>query len=301
MSLTRRHLCAALLASAVAGCQFFGASGPTTVAQGRHYATGNQQFDEYFVELYQFQVRLAEAPGELKSAREILAKAAETPPATPSAELAAALGSRLQKLVAKGVRVKLEVTAPEPPDPAQSSASVKHSGSPSSAERELLTQIEGALTALAKLRAQMTLAPPRLNELRLLAGQLDSQIDEAFDLGGAAKRREVRANLSDSVKVIALMLDRAKEVETQAGELLTLVVDQAGTDDGSVGSAPSPAPKPERAPSAPRSAPRPSPPPAKAAPAAKAEPPPPAPPPPAPAPPAPPPPKQGSKPADFEP
>jgi hypothetical protein len=298
MSLTRRTLTALLLATTLSGCRFLGLSGPTTVGQGKHYATGNKVFDEYFVELYQFQVKLADAPTQLQTARQTLAKAAEIEASKPNAELVDKLHARLEKLVAKGVRVKLEVTAPDPPDPAQTSASVKHSGTPSSTDGDLLTSIETALTTLAKLRASMTLAPPRLTELRLLAGQLDAQIDEAFDLGSPTKRAEVRANLDDAVKVIALMLDRAKVVETESTELVTLVVDKAGTDDGSVGSAPStppapPAAKPEPRPPAPRPAPRPSPPPA-ATPA-------PAPPPPAPPPPAPPPPKPAPKSADFEP
>jgi hypothetical protein len=296
MSLTRRTLTALLLATTLSGCRFLGLSGPTTVGQGKHYATGNKVFDEYFVELYQFQVQLEGAPSQLQTARETLAKAAEIEPSKPNAELVDKLHARLEKLVAKGVRVKLEVTAPDPPDPAQTSASVKHSGTPSSTDRDLLTSIETALTTLAKLRASMTLAPPRLTELRLLAGQLYAQIDEAFDLGSSAKRAEVRANLDDAVKVIALMLDRAKVVQTESTELVTLVVDKAGTDDGSVGSAPStpsapPAAKPEPRPPAPRPAPRPATP----APAASAPPPPPAPPA------APPPSKPAPKSADFEP
>lgn len=299
MSLTRRSLTALLLATSLSGCQFFGLAGPTTVGQGRQYATGNKEFDEYFLELYQFQVKLAEAPAELQTARETLAKAAEVEPQKPNAELVDKLHARLEKMIASGVRVKLEVTAPDPPDPAQTSASVKHSGTPSTADSELLTRIETSLTTLAKLRAGMALAPPRLTELRLLAGQLDAQVNEAFDLGSSAKRSEVRANLDDAVKVIALMLDRAKQVETQSTELVTLLLDKAGTDDGSVGNAPPtpPASRPEPRPSAPRPAPRPSPPPAAAPPPPSPAP---APPPPAP-PPAPPPPKQGPKPADFEP
>ena len=127
MSLTRRTLTALLLATTLSGCRFLGLSGPTTVGQGKHYATGNKVFDEYFVELYQFQVKLADAPTELQTARETLAKAAEIEAAKPNAELVDKLHARLEKLVAKGIRVKLEVTAPDPPDPAQTSASVKHS------------------------------------------------------------------------------------------------------------------------------------------------------------------------------
>ncbi len=295
MSLNRRTLTALLLALPLSGCRFLAGTGPTTVGQGRHYTTGNKEFDEYFLELYQFQVKLADAPAELQSARETLARAAEIEPAKPNAELVDKLHARLQKLVSSGVRVKLEVTAPDPPDPEKTSASVKHSGSPSSGDRQLLTRIETALTTLAKLRASMTAAPPRLTELRLLAGQLDTQVNEAFDLASSAERAEVRANLDDAVKVIALMLDRAKQVETQSSELLTLVVDKAGTDDGSVGNAP-PAPKAEPSRSAPRPTPRASPRPAPA-PAPPAPAPAPAPPPPA----TPPRPKQGSKPADFEP
>ena len=93
----------------------------------------------------------------------------------------------------------------------------------------------------------MQVAKPRLGELQLLVGQLDGQVDSAFDLGGMSKRREVRQNLQDALKVIPLMTERANEVDAASTELTTLVAEKAGTDDGSVGLAPAPAPEPTHA------------------------------------------------------
>jgi hypothetical protein len=258
-------------------CGIISLSGPSTVAQGKYYASGNQQFDEFFLELYRFQVRLAEAPNELAKARADLSQSAGADASTPNAELADKLHAALEKLITRGIRVKVEVTSPEPPDPKAATASLKTSGNPRDSERALITTVESALTTLVKLRAEMQVAKPRLAELQLLVGQLDGQVDSAFDLGGMSKRREVRKNLQDALKVIPLMTERAEEVGAASSELATLVAEKAGTDDGSVGLAPTPAPEPtkpsqpaavESRPAAPRpAAPRPPPPPAPPAPA----------------------------------
>jgi hypothetical protein len=279
------------------GCGLISLSGPSTVAQGKYYVSGNQQFDAFFLELYRLQVRLAEAPNELAKARTDLAQSAGVEPSTPNPELADKLHGALEKLIAGGIRVKIEVTSPDPPDPKAATASLKTSGNPRDSARSLITTIESALTTLVKLRAEMQLAKPRLSELQLLVGQLDGQVDSAFDLGGMSKRREVRRNLQDALKVIPLMTERASEVEAASTELATLVAEKAGTDDGSVGLAPAPAPEPpkprqpaaaEPRPATPRpasprpAAPRPAPPPAEPAPAPEK-------------------PKAPSKPAEFEP
>jgi outer membrane biosynthesis protein TonB len=296
MSIVKRRATLGLMLAisiGASGCAMFSVSGPSSVAQGKHYASGNRQFDEFFLELYRLQVRLAAAPDELANARMELAKAAAAEPRTPNAELADKLHAHFEGLIARGIRVKIEVQAPEPPDPKATAASLKSSGNPSSADRASFTAVESALTSLLQLHAEMKLATPRLAELQLIATQLDGQIDQSFDLGGLAKRREVRQNLQDSLRVIALMLDRAKVLEAESGELAMLVAEKAGTDDGSVGLAPTPAPTQSEP--APRAEPEPKPAPRPAAPRAAPA------PRPAPAAPAPPKPKEAPKPAEFEP
>jgi hypothetical protein len=265
------------LGLATPACGIISLSGPSTVAQGKYYVSGNQQFDGFFLDLYRLQVRLAEAPNELAKARAALSQSAGVDPSTPNTELADKLHGAFEKLIAGGVRVKIEVTSPDPPDPKAATASLKTSGNPRDSARALISTVEGALTTLVKLRAEMQLAKPRLSELQLLVGQLDSQVDSAFDLGGMSKRREVRRNLQDALKVIPLMTERASEVEAASAELATLVAEKAGTDDGSVGLAQASAPEPakpsqpaaaEPRPASPRpAAPRPAPPPTQPAPA----------------------------------
>jgi hypothetical protein len=288
-TLTRLSL---LLALGTPACGILSLGGPSTVAQGKYYVSGNQQFDEFFLELYRLQVRLAEAPNELAKARTALSQSAGVDPSTPNAELSDKLHAAFEKLIAGGVRVKIEVTSPDPPDPKAATASLKTSGNPRDSAGALITTVESALTTLVKLGAEMQAAKPRLGELQLLVGQLDGQVDSAFDLGGMSKRREVRKNLQDALKVIPLMTERAQEVGAASTELATLVAEKAGTDDGSVGLAPAPAPEPtkpsqpaaaEPRPKTPRpAAPRPAPLPAEPAPAAEK-------------------PKAPPKPAEFEP
>ena len=45
-------------ASSLTGCALFGGGGPSTVAQGKYYSSGNPQYDQYFIELYELQVQM---------------------------------------------------------------------------------------------------------------------------------------------------------------------------------------------------------------------------------------------------
>ena len=306
--------CALSLGLATPACGIISLSGPSSVAQGKYYASGNKQFDEFFLQLHRLQVRLAEAPDEFAKARSDLAKSANTDLSNADAALADALHARFEKLIPRGIRVKIVLDANATGAATTTPVSLQASGNPSAVDRELFTTVEGALSTLVKLQAEMQTAIPRLSELRLLAGQLDGQVEEAFDLGNARKRREVRQNLADSIKVIGLMEERARAVAAAAGDLSSAVSAKAGTDDGTVGSAPSPAspplpraadelppPKPQRPRSLPAPAPAPkaspapvaSPKPAPATPEPK--------PPPASAPPPAPDQTEGPKPAEFEP
>lgn len=228
--------------------------GPSDVAQGKHYAAGNPQFDEFFVELHRLQVRFAAAPGELASSRAALAELANVPPETATAELVEKVQTWLERLAGKGVRVKLELKTSDPPT-AKATASLAHSGKPSAGERAQLDSLERAAQTLFTLRAELRAAPGRLDELRLLAQQLEGQVDEAFDLGDLSKRGEVRQNLEDALKVIALMASRAKELEPPTSELVTAIEARLGTDDGSVGRVPEP-PRAEAPAEAPKPPPR---------------------------------------------
>lgn len=61
------------LAAAQPGCMF-GSGGPSTVAQGHAYRSGDPTFDRFFTELYELQVELAKAPDDEKAHRIALAK-----------------------------------------------------------------------------------------------------------------------------------------------------------------------------------------------------------------------------------
>ncbi|MFO7180364.1 MAG: hypothetical protein DIU78_016815, partial [Pseudomonadota bacterium] len=207
-----------------------------------HYACGNPQFDDFFLALYRMQVEMARAPDDLAEARAEVADVVNAASETSSKQLAEKVHGELQKLVPRGIRVKIEVQTPEPtqrnesaeseaPEP---SALVRHSGRPNETDRRLLTRLEASTTRVARLAARMRRARERLNGLRLIALQLEGQVDQAFDLGKLEKRREVRANLEDGIKVIALMTERAERIEQRSTELLDAIVSTGSTDDGTV-------------------------------------------------------------------
>jgi hypothetical protein len=64
-------LCLALLAPSA--CMLYARGGPTAVAQGRYYSTGNPEYDEFFIDLHRMQVELNDAPERTAAPRKALA------------------------------------------------------------------------------------------------------------------------------------------------------------------------------------------------------------------------------------
>lgn len=71
-----RRLATLALAGAVLqpACGVFGSPGPSNVAQGKRYSSGDASFDELFAAVHELQLKLVEAPDQEQSARVALAE-----------------------------------------------------------------------------------------------------------------------------------------------------------------------------------------------------------------------------------
>jgi hypothetical protein len=168
------------------------------------------------------------------------------------------LSAELRKLASQGLRARLEV----PPASANEDASATLHTSESSTATPFRELLPTEATRLVRSRAGMLLAGAELDRLNVTGIALESKVEQAFRVEGPWKRDEVRGNLSDGQKVIALMKARAREVIVLDERLLALLGEVVNTDP-SLGQAPPEAPDPvEEAPRSRRggrAAPRPAP------------------------------------------
>ncbi|HET9932800.1 MAG TPA: hypothetical protein VFQ35_18985 [Polyangiaceae bacterium] len=259
MSLSRVAVtfAAALTIAGVPACSFIFNSGPSEVAQGRYYSSGNAEYDAFFVDVYQQQLVMARAPGELTDARAALTQALVLDASAQNAELAEKLRLALNSLGQRGARVHFEVRLPSPPDPEHSIALISASPPPEGNERTSLAAAEAALTRLLRLAATMHQSEAELAKLRTSVPALEAKVDAAFQERGPRQRERTRQNLKDAERVMVLMQARADETASPVDGLYRELnrVFASSEPPPSEGASP---PKPEEKPR-PRPAPRPRP------------------------------------------
>jgi hypothetical protein len=252
MPVTRsvRVLGAALVACAlggIPGCSVFEPKGPSSVAQGKYYASGNAQYDQFFITLFDLQVALADAPAVPERERAALAQAVGLSAQSPSKAITEHLKDEAQKLLRAGVRVRLE-QSPVADDPQKSAVSVHSTSPPPAAGKDLLAKVEASTTNLLRVFTQMIKNQETLRKLEVDALSLEANVDPTFLSKGLFKRDEVRKNLTDAERVITLMKARCEDVRNESSRLLASV-EQAVTTDDSAGRPPPP-PAPEEEPKA---------------------------------------------------
>lgn len=219
MSLTRFAALVLVLALCAGGCSMH--SGPTAVAQGRYFAAGTPEYDEFFVAIYRLQLQMAAAPAEFAEARRALSETVISAANAPSAQLAEKTKATLERLAEHGPRVRIEFRVPTPPDPERTMALVTPAGSPGGADRKALESIESSLTRILRFNATLHRATARLTELRRAVPRLEAGVDAAFHDQGRSKRTQVLTNLRDADRVSVLMLARADELGKPADELVS--------------------------------------------------------------------------------
>ncbi|HEX6766345.1 MAG TPA: hypothetical protein VF103_12725, partial [Polyangiaceae bacterium] len=256
MPLTRR-IVLFLLASPVA-CRLLVAPGPSAVAQGRYFSTGNPNYDEFFVRLNRMQVELKTAPETLAQVRADLAKSVGAEPSADSAALGKALGEKVGEMSRRGTTRAVD-HGHEP------GARARLAGATAEPDRELVKTLDGLLARLSELRER---SGPWQKELEWLAPagvELETSVEAAFVGHSRGMRDDVHQNLADAQRVITLMSGRKKEIEQNGAELEGLFTAAFGERKAEPPPAPAPAPTPKASPrpapkpAAPRPAPRPAP------------------------------------------
>ncbi len=234
------------LASAV-GCRLLGPQGPSDVAQGRYFSTGNPNYDEFFVRLHRMQVELKAAPETLTQIRQDLAKNLALEPAAGTPELRSALGAKAGEMSGRGTSLAVD-HGREPGERLRLSVA----GTPAEADRPLVKTLEEALLRLGEIRERSGSWQKELEWLPPAGVELDGSVEAAFVGQSRGTRDDVHQNLADAQKVVALMAERKKQVDTSSAELEDLFVGALGAKR----TEPAPAPA---APPAPRPRPRPAP------------------------------------------
>ena len=267
-----------LALAASAGCRL-GPQGPTTVAQGHYFSTGNSQYDEFFVRLHRMQVELKAAPETLASVRGDLTRGLALEPNADAEGIRSALTKKASELNARGAALIVDRGR----EPAQSRLAV--TGAVAQADRELVKTLGDAFARVGEVRGRFGAWQGELEWLPPTGAALDGSVEAAFVGQSRGTRDDVHENLVDAQKVVALMTARVKEIEATSSELEGIFVSAFGENRHE----PAPAPEPETKPK-PRPAPRAEAPARKASPAAEDE-----------TPAAAPKPKQGTARPDFEP
>ena len=221
--------------SSLPACSLFAARNQSTVAQGKYYAAGAPHYDEFFVGLFLLQVKMDQAPHAPEIERLNLAHALGLTPQASDADIEQRLHEEALKLSRSGLRMRLDQN-PSSEKPDAASAALKTSGRPKDHETaNFLTQIETSATALLRSIGELKQANDALDGLELAGGGLDASVDKDYASAPAGKLEEVKKNLSDAHKLIALMKVRAQAVRDESEQLLSSVSKSVNTDDGSLG------------------------------------------------------------------
>lgn len=221
--------------SALPACSLFAARNQSTVAQGRYFAAGDPHYDEFFVGLFLLQVQMEQAPHLPELERLNLAYALGLTPQASSEEVGQRLHEEALKLSRSGLRMRLDQN-PSSEKPDAASAALRTSERPKDRPTSaLIAQIETSATTLLRSLGELKQADDALDGLELAAGGLDASVDKDFAAAPAGKLDEVKRNLADAHKLIALMKARAAQVRGESEDLLATVSKAVNTDDGSLG------------------------------------------------------------------
>jgi hypothetical protein len=272
------------LAFASPACQHYIPKKQSEVAQGRYYSSGNPEYDEFFLSVYHLQVGLKDGPDSVARAKTALGERLGLDKDAGLQALRAALAERLSALSSRGVTLKLERDV-------GGRSKLATTGSPSPQDAEFTEALAQTVDAVSLVRTKVGDWTRDLDRLPTRGLELEQNVDATFRLSGFGKNDEVRENLADAQKVMALMRPLLKDVDTQSMELSDVV-------NGVLGASAAPPPPPEPEPAAEPEPPKPT---RRASPPRRAAPPPAPPPKEADAPKPPPKPAAGPAKPDFEP
>ena len=220
--LLRHHTFALLLGlAALSGCQAILPSGPSNVAQGRYYSSGDPEYDDFFLRLYRLQIALKDAPQRLGEPRQKVADALEA--GSEPDDIKVALAKRAKELQNHGIRYT--VARPESPD---KPPTLVVTGNPTGNDFELKVLLEAALKGAGELKIDVTAWLKELDELSPRQSALEGNVNEAFANRSESERTQVKNNLSDGGKIITLLNERTRDLDHATGDFLKAVTAALG-------------------------------------------------------------------------
>jgi hypothetical protein len=231
-----------VVCASVPGC-LFTSPGPSNVAQGKQYASGEAEYDRFFSELYLVQLAMGQAPNREQAIRERIASVTGAPATASTEELADALDKRAAALSKAGVTLRLSTTDLD--EGKAPTATLVTSGTATEPnDVQCVAALSQSVKEAAALVADMRAAKPTIDRLNHEAPGLSPGVDTAFHKSSAGKKKEVRKNLHDAEQLIPLMEARANEVDQRVVTLLRKLSKVLGTS----AAAPAPPPEPEEKP-----------------------------------------------------
>lgn len=202
------------------GCSTLLPPGPTEVAQGKYYGSGDAEFDQFFIDLYRAQLHAASLPARVTQTRATL-----TDGLTVSRELSTGaviehVRARAEELQKQNVLMKLDVRQPTQPGQAPTAVLLTRPSVRGARTRELAEPVERSFNELLALAAVLDAATTELARLDTRRDALRAKTSKTFFAEGPGKVGEVERNLDDARRVIALMRER---VATYVGDTSALV------------------------------------------------------------------------------
>ncbi len=232
---------ASLSAAVLAGVVFASAcvqrgAGPSDVASGKEYVSGNASYDAFFDHLYQAQVTMGQAQDRHDAIVKRLAATSGADATATSDEVVLAVKRRAESLAKSGVAPNLTVTGLDGDQ--KPATTFSHTGTPAGSDSDFLEVLESASSDLATLLASVRDAMHSIDGLGTDAPGLEHGVDAAFDAG---KRPAVSQNLGDAERILPLMHDRGKDVSVATADLLTKLQNAVNVAPALAPKAPEPA------------------------------------------------------------
>ncbi len=212
-------------------------TGPTPVAQGKYYGSGDPEYDTFFIELHRTQVSVGALPGRVSNARNALTDGLGVSRQLSDAAIVDNVRARAQDLSKQGVVMKLKLE--------QNAVLLTRPQERGPAVRQLAEPVEKASNDLLTVSRELDETQKLLDRLEQRRNDLDARVDHAFGPDGPVKVNEVERNLADAEQVIVVMRERTGEHQKQTKGLLDGLLQATDTSRGVFDR---PAPPPAEAP-----------------------------------------------------
>jgi hypothetical protein len=241
-AVTLRSVAFASLLAIVSGtaCSKLIPPGPTPVAQGKYYGSGNAEYDAFFLDLYRTQVHAATLPERVAQSRNTLTDGLTVSRDLTTGAIVEHVRARAQDLGKQGVLMKLDTKRTDG-GPATAVLLTRPSAR-SATTRQLAEPIEKSSNELLAVNAELETTGAQLERLDQKRAELLERAHATFEAEGPSKIGEVGRNLEDARQVLELMRTRVAQYRKDTQELLTGLTSAVDTAGGAF-ERPEPAPE----------------------------------------------------------